>query len=736
VSESEPILVPGRTCWRLARARRAAWLVDGAAYFEALARAIERARHSVLLVGWDFHSRVRLRRDRDGSDGGDENDGTGRGGDGTSELASLLDAAVRRRRGLHVHVLDWDFAVIYALERELMPVLQMGLRTHRRVEFHLDDRHPVGASHHQKLVVVDDAVAFSGGLDLTVCRWDTPEHRAGDPRRSDPGFEHYPPFHDVQMAVDGEAAVALGELARERWRRATGRELAAPPGPRGTEGAEGDLWPPDLEPTLEDVQVGIARTEPAFEGRPEVREVEALYAASLAAARRHVYVESQYLTSNAVAETLCELLRRPGGPELVLVGPEHCSGWLEETTMGVLRARVLRRLREADGEGRLGVYHPVVPGEGDPLVLHAKVCVVDDRLLRIGSANLSNRSMGLDSECDLAVEARDGETSRAVARFRNGLLAEHLGVSTERVARTLEETGSLLTTVEKLRDGERTLKPLSGQVPEWAENLVPEAAVLDPERPIDLETYLERALPEELASAQRRTRWLRAGSAAAAVLALAAVWRFTPAQEWIEPARLVAQVEPLLTSPLAPLWAGAGVALAACLFVPVTALIAACGLLFDWAPGFAAAFGGSLVAAAAGYGAGAFLWRDTVRRLAGRRLNEVSRSLARRGVLSLAVVRVVPIAPFQVINLVAGASHVGFRDYLVGTILGMGPGTLLLVAFSDRVGEALADPSLETLGWAAAIGGGLALALLGARRLLSEAQGNGAEAAGQASGEE
>ena len=103
-----------------------------------------------------------------------------------------------------------------------MPLYALNWKTHSRVRFYMDDKHPVGASQHQKIVVVDDAVAFSGGLDLSKWRWDTPEHRIDDQRSVDPDGKPYPPFHDVQMVVDGAAAAALGQLARERWQRATG----------------------------------------------------------------------------------------------------------------------------------------------------------------------------------------------------------------------------------------------------------------------------------------------------------------------------------------------------------------------------------------------------------------------------------------------------------------------------------------------------------------------------------
>ncbi len=464
---SRGILVEGRNCWRRARAGRIAFLVDGAAYFSAFRAAVLRARRSILVVGWDIDSRTRLAPDR-------------AGGRWPDELLDFLTAVLRRRSALQVRILAWDFAMIYALERELPLLVQSRWSGHRRLRFHLDGGHPVGASHHQKLVVVDDALAFAGGLDLTRRRWDTREHLARDPRRVDPAGRPYPPFHDVQIAVDGPAAAALGDLARERWRRATGERLEPA-------ADAGDPWPPELTPDLEDADVAIARTEPAWDGHPAVREVETLYLDAIAAARRWLYFENQYFTSARIGEALAARLAEAGGPEVVLVMPRVCQGWLEEVAMGVGRARLLDRLREADRHGRLRVYYPVVPGLGDSGVnVHSKVLVVDDALARVGSANLSNRSMGLDTECDLAVEScGQARIERAVARFRDGLLGEHLGVPAEAVAGALAAGGSLIRAVETLAGGERTLRPLEQEPEGLLHEIVPDTALLDPEQPLD-----------------------------------------------------------------------------------------------------------------------------------------------------------------------------------------------------------------------------------------------------------
>ncbi len=418
------ILQEGHNCWRLAESGRAAFLIDGAAYFAAFAAAVARARRSVFILGWDIDSRIRLHRD-------------GQQGDLPQRLGSFLDAVAARRKELHIHILDWDFAMLYALEREPLPSLKLGWQSHRRVHFRLDDQHPIGASHHQKIVVIDDRIAFVGGLDLAQGRWDTAEHAADDPRRRDNGL-CYPPFHDVQMLVDGETAAALGELARRRWQRVTG-ELPPPAGDAG------DPWPPEVTPDLHGVRIGIARTAPAFSLGGEIREVEKLYLDAIAAARTAIYIENQYLTSSVIGAALAARLREKQGPEVLLVLPRECSGWLEENTMGVLRARILRRLREADRYGRLLVCYPDTKGLGNHFIqVHSKLLVIDDRLVRIGSANLNNRSMGFDTECDLAIEADRPEVQEAIARFRHRLLAEHLGCTPAVVAEAVARNDSLL----------------------------------------------------------------------------------------------------------------------------------------------------------------------------------------------------------------------------------------------------------------------------------------------------
>ena len=672
------ILQPGRNCWRLARARRAALLIDGAAYFAALRDAALRARRSIFVIGWDVDSRVSLAPQgaRDGL---------------PEQLGAFLDALVRRSASLEVQVLDWDFAMLYALDREVLPIYSFGWRTHRRVQFRLDGRHPPGASHHQKIVVLDDALAFVGGIDLTRGRWDRPEHRPDDPLRRGPDGASYAPFHDVQMAVDGEAAVALGALARERWRRATGHAPAShEPG--------GELWPANLQPDFTGVDVAIARTAPAYDGAPAVQEVKQLYLDAIAAARRSLYIENQYFTSAAVRDALAARLQQRDGPEVVVVSRRNASGWLEQNTMYVQRARTLRALRELDGHGRLHAYFPDHAGlRGQCIDLHSKLMMVDERLLRVGSANLNNRSMGLDTECDIAIEADAPHVENAIAGLRCRLVAEHLGVEAGLVAATLERAGSLASTIEALRGNERTLTPIPHRIDPEVDAAVPEGLLIDPERPMEPDELVDAIVPRE----DRPRAGLRVALVATLVLTLAglaAAWRWGPLHHWLDPDVVAAAIAALKGEPSTPLWVLGAYLLASLAAIPVTLLIVVTALAFGPAAGFGYALAGSLLASAVTFAFGRRLGRDKVRRLGGARLNELSRRLGNGGVLAVLVLRLVPVAPFTLVNLVAGATHLRARDFLLGTALGMTPGILAVTVFSDRLAAALWHPSPVTLG--------------------------------------
>ncbi|MGO4304333.1 VTT domain-containing protein [Cupriavidus sp. RAF12] len=679
---SPSILQPGTNCWRVKPCQRFAMLVDADAYFSALRQSLIRAEHSVFILGWDIDSRMQLAPGAPGA----PDDGLPDG------LRDFLNALCRRRRGLHVYVLSWDFAMVFALEREWLPAARTHWQTHHRLSFQLDGNHPAGASHHQKVVVIDHQVAFVGGLDLTIRRWDTHHHLADDPRRVDPDGKPYPPFHDVQCMVDGPAAGALGELAAARWLRATGRHPREPVAPAG------DAWPDAVQPDLTDARVGISRTAPACDDEPAVSEIRALYEDAIGAARDDIYLENQYFSSGLIADALAERLREPDGPDIALVSRRTESGWLEEASMGVLRARICRQLREADTHGRFQLYCPHVPNLGDACVnVHSKVMVVDDRLLTIGSANLSNRSFGLDTECNLVIECRgEARIASAIRAMRGRLLSEHLAVTPGELDTALARSDGLHAAIATLhRGGGRTLERFLPTVPEDVDAALPDASLLDPIEPIDRDEVMA-----EFVSHEARPRV--AGRVAMVVLlvvvlaGLAFAWRYTPLREWADFRHLLALVHRVDDMPLAPVAMMAAYVVGGLVMVPVTVLIVVTVVVFGPLYGGVLALCGTVLSTAAGHTAGRLLGRNAVRRFGGRRLNRLSQQVGQHGLLAMVVLRLVPVAPFTLVNLAVGASRISLRDCLLGTAIGMTPGIIISASLVDRIAAVARNPGALT----------------------------------------
>ena len=459
------VLEPGRNCFTIEPAGRAALIVDAADYFFWARTAMMNARSQILLIGWDLDTRIELVH-------------KSRAEGAPLHLGAFISWLAKTRPGLRIHILAWGGEAYSFLGRgtTLLRMARWRLFSDR-IDFQLDSNHPLHASHHHKIVIVDDSVAFCGGIDMTGSRWDTRAHRDDEPGRRRPTTHRvYGPWHDATMALDGGAARALGELGRERWKLACGRELDPP-------AEHGDAWPDALSPGFRDVEVAIARTRANTEDGEEVREIEALFVDMIRAAQRYVYVEQQYFASRVIAEAIARRLAEPNPPEFVLVNPHTGEGWLDETVMGAARAQLYRGLKEVDHRDHFRIYYPVTEA-GEDIYVHAKIMIVDDLMLRVGSANMNNRSMGLDSECDVMIDACR-EPNRGwgpeIAALRCDLMAEHLGVEPGEVAHAFEDTGSLIGTVERLRGSGRTLMPY--EPPEFgaAAQTIAESEAADPE---------------------------------------------------------------------------------------------------------------------------------------------------------------------------------------------------------------------------------------------------------------
>ena len=466
------LLEKGSRCWRVATADHAAVLVDTQAYYDAALEAMTRAQRSIHLLNWAFEPDTRMRPKPGAARGGPEG------------IAHFLKGLAEAEPNLDIRILCWQSALPVAATQKFFPIVDRGVFAGSRVKFVLDGALPQGACHHQKIIVIDDAVAFCGGADIGQDRWDTVRHLDDDPRRERAGHpgKYYVSRHEVMALVDGPAAAALGELFRRRWRRCTGEALEpTPPAPP-------TAWPSSIEPLFENARAGLSRTEPAWRGAPEVRECEALHLAGIASAKSCIYMENQYYTSELMARALATRLAEPAGPDVVLVSTTRSPSYFDQNTMDPTRARFIERLRAADKFGRFQMYSPVT-ALGRDIIVHAKIAIIDDVLVRVGSANMNNRSFGFDTECDLSIEA-DGpmaENQRsAIARLRTDILAHWLGCPGEMIDDAIATEGGVLRAIESLRQaGHQRLRPIPPR------RLAPPAALIaawhigDPMGPTD-----------------------------------------------------------------------------------------------------------------------------------------------------------------------------------------------------------------------------------------------------------
>jgi phospholipase D1/2 len=416
------LLREGETCWKVASATRATLLIDGEDYFTALRAALLKARKQILIAGWDFDTRAQVPACGTPEDGELYSAPT--------ELGELLGYLIRTRPGLEIHVLRWDFHLIYWQDREFT--------TRRRlqklgVRFHSDGAHSFFGCVHHKVVAIDDALAFCGGMDLTHKRWDTRIHDPQDHRRCDHAGAGYTPVHDTQLCVAGPIARVLAEYLRDCWHVSTG---ACPTSINETAA----LWPDGLRVDFRNIRVGLSRTLPPRGLRPGVREVETLYLAAIAETQRELYIENQYFTSTRIAQAIADRCRRMPELQGLLIGCERPKTFIEHHTMGYGRTHFLDVLAASPAGKRVPLL-AALDSSGRGINVHSKLAIFDDRLLTVGSANLNRRSMGFDVECNLVLEARTEADRRHMRTLRNRLLAEHLDLPVDEVPFAIRQYG-------------------------------------------------------------------------------------------------------------------------------------------------------------------------------------------------------------------------------------------------------------------------------------------------------
>lgn len=421
----ERILDPSTNFYRSAPIDQLGLLIDGDDYFREFYRAALVAERYILLSGWQFDSGVHLLRGREAE-----------GVSSPIQLLKFLEHLCEQKPQLEIWILAWDFALIFAAEREWMQRLVFDWTTHARLRFQFDDNHVERGCHHQKFVVIDGQLSFLGGLDLCEDRWDDRKHLSDNPLRISRGEPHKP-FHDIQAFARGrELANALEELFLARWQR-TGAPPIILPKADGTPAKDHEVGA--LVPIAAQ-EAALSRTDPygSPTGPERCVEIEQLHLAAIAKAERLIYAETQYFSSHRLAEAFEQRMRATDRTKLEVVLILNIRGETlkEQAAVGLAQAQNVDRLRRVAKETghRLGMYI-TLPACDTPetpertTYIHSKLMIVDDRFLTVGSANLTNRSLVLDTELNVSVETEDAQDAlgRSIRKLRANLLAEHTG---------------------------------------------------------------------------------------------------------------------------------------------------------------------------------------------------------------------------------------------------------------------------------------------------------------------
>ncbi len=638
------------------------------------------AERQVHILGWDIHSETPLVGP------------SGRVDDGLPiALGGFLKALLLAKPDLHINILSWDFAALYAGEREWNSAQKFTGGSDGRIRFCLDSSLPMGSSQHQKIVVIDNAVAFVGGLDLTIRRWDTSEHRTTHPLRRDPDGKPYPPFHDVQCMVEGEAAADLGEIAAARW-------TAAGCTVEGCEPVAGDRWPASVPAGARQMPAAIARTELRTAVQPGVDEVARLFEASINSANRFIYIENQFTSATEIAEILARRMADVPSLRVLIVTPKAHGSWLKSQAMQAGRGGFAAPFVAAGVADRLRILYPSVEDKGSStaVMVHSKVMIVDDGFLRIGSANLNNRSMGADTECDLAFESASDEHREFVCGVRRRLIGHFCGVDEATIAGHEDDLFGFIdrhadsgaARVLRLIEDETTVGVMTGLV----------QPIADPKQPLNLERTARRMWTP-------RTLLAVAGTVAS-LASLALAWQTTSLSDYTDIGYVSSVISRYSQSALAPLFAIAIFVLGGLVVFPVIVLIAATAAALGPWMGALSATAGVLASSLVLFMIGRFLGHKRLQSLLGGRAARVQGRIVDKGVVAVAMIRMVPVAPFSLVNVLAGASRLRLGDFLLGTILGMAPGIITMAALGAQIADFAKNAS-----WSNAVPLGLTILL-------------------------
>lgn len=692
--QEEPLFRPGENCWRVERATYASMVVGVANYYRDLHESICKAKHSVFIVGWDMDSRIALVRGEKAQE-----DGCPR------TLYDLIVGKAKENPDLQIYLNKWDNSLVFSGDREFMPAVKWRDAGCPNIHFRFDGTVPVHGSHHQKLIIVDDEVAYTGGIDIGLYRWDTREHRPEHSDRIDPTTKFEPgkerpflPNHDIQICLAGPAAQALAELARQRWKIAAGYD-AIPMRPYEAKGIP-NTWPDTDPPDFEDVDVAVALTYPQIAHNPPIRHVEQLYVDQIAKAENFIYIENQYLASKRIASALNNRLKLNPDLRVLLFSSRDPAGLIEESTMWWARVKFRKILqRGGDDIKRRSEMTYCITTDGErtlPVHVHAKIMIVDDKYLRVGSSNLNNRSMMLDTECDVVLEGVTEEARAKIADIRNDLIREHSGMEKADIQKLIDEKRPMSDFLIDVPHSTQHLRKIRDSLSTASSYIRALTGIGEPKVP---------SLPALLRSLSKHddVAGFPHGKVSSVFLAmmmlifLVLYWNSTPAADFVTAETLQSQIQSLRDSPYALPLVIMIFVFGGFVFVPVTVMIAATAMAFGPLVGLGLALAGAMTSAFLTFMVGYFVGERVFQNITNTAFQRVSNRVRQSGVIGVAAIRMIPIAPFTLVNMILGVSTVKLVPYLLGTLLGLLPGTIAMVLLGDSLARIWQSPDPQHL---------------------------------------
>lgn len=642
-------LLPPDTYFYSAKESAPELIVCGKSYFKRLKESFLGAKKSIYICGWSLNLKTIM--DANGT--------------------TLEDVLFSLPETVEIKILIWDYIIFYIPDRDPFMALHLAVKNKKNIQFERFDFHPVMSSMHAKMAIVDEETLFLGGIDIDLERRDGEYNLANDPERQEKGGQKYQPFRDYALKFQGDSAVFFTGLFKQLWKS----QLA-----QRSEFVSETV-------SHEDSNVFFTRTIPKFKDNPKDVSSFKMHSWLIANAKKYIYIENQYLTSDKIVDALVQRLSEVDGPEVVIVVSYGKMPIIEKVSMGALLTESVKALLKSDPHKRLKVYTLVSSGENvsEYVKVHSKCMLVDDYFLKIGSSNINNRSMEFDYELDAVVMGAE------VAEYKRQIFSTLLthGEDCE-----LEMDDSVIRTFE-------AAKKRYGKLVEVKDILREESAIAEYKDYLPLDksqmTFFERMGQTFIQkSVLEKINLKMMGGAVLLVLILVGAAVVDPEEAksaldevivWLNISNGLALMAVFFF----------GYLILGSFFFPLNAYIFLCGAYFGMFEAFGLAVGGALGSATLSYGVGAFFKSEIEADSKIEKINQLRRLLKRNSLKTLIFLRMVPVAPFPLVNLVCGKLGVGFWKYFLGTALGVAPGSFVLIFLEQRLIDLIKAPDAGSI---------------------------------------